>query len=268
MQKDIRAIIENWNFKPDTVSVRKIIGIDGKPKIQMRIDMGILQMELTGPPDGKKPNNFNSLLEYYTHKLETYKQTFGTEIGFSLTHDDCKKLREEAIMYYHRYLACFILGEYKQVIADTERNLQLLNLCNKFAERKTDRIILEQYRPYIIMMNTRAKAMLARTSGKYALALKHIKTGLREIKKLYEDSDLLEDFIYAPETKILKQLAKRIKRNLPANPLKILNRKLKFALQNQRYEEAAMLSKEIKNIKQTQSSQKKNKKKNKKKSGQ
>ncbi len=264
MQKDIREIIENWPFKPDTVSVRKIIGTDGTPKIQMRIDMGILQMELTGPPDGQKIKNFDSLLEYYKNKLKTYRKTYSSEIGFELTPDDCRKLREEAVMYYHRYLACFVLEEYKQVIADTERNLQVFDLCNKFAARKTDRIILEQYRPYVIMMNTRAKAMLARKSGKYALALKHIKTGLKEIKKLYEDSDLVEDFSYAPEAKILKKLARKIKRNLPADPLKILNRKLKFALQNQRYEEAALLNKEIQNIKQSRISKKK---KNKKQSG-
>ena len=250
MQEDIRPIIKNWPFKFDTVSVRKITGEDGSTKIQMRIDMGLLQMELTGRPDGQRPEGFESLLEYYKNKLQAYRQTYNTEIGFELTPNDCRKLREEAIMYYHRYLACFILEEYQQVISDTERNLQVFDFCSKFAARKTDRIILEQYRPYVIMMNTRAKAMLARKSGKYILALKHIKTGLKEIKKLYEDSDLAEDFSYAPEAKILKQLARRIKKNLPADPLKILNRKLRFAIQNQRYEEAALLNKEIQNIKQ------------------
>ena len=261
MNEDIRPIIKNWTFKLNTVSVRKIVGCDGREKVQMRIDLGLLQMELVGRPDGQKPEGFESLLDYYQNKLEEYRKIYNTDIGFELSAEDCRRLREEAVMYYHRYLACFVIEEYRLVIADTEHNLQIFDLCGRYAGRKSDRLMLEQYRPYLIMMNTRAKAMLARKSKKYSLALKHIKTGLKEIKKLYEDSDLIEDFSYAPETEILKQLARRIRRKLPANPLKILHRKLKFALHHQRYEEAAVLNEEIKKIKRQKSLRKKKNKK-------
>ena len=31
----------------------------------MRIDLGLLQMELDGRPDGQRPHGFESLLDYY-----------------------------------------------------------------------------------------------------------------------------------------------------------------------------------------------------------
>ena len=41
---------------------------------------------------------------------------------------------------------------------EVERNLRVLDMCGEFATDDHDRFILEQYRPYIIMMNTRANA--------------------------------------------------------------------------------------------------------------
>ena len=35
---------------------RKIVGEDGKEKLQVRLDLGLLQMELNGRPDGERPH--------------------------------------------------------------------------------------------------------------------------------------------------------------------------------------------------------------------
>ncbi len=65
MSDDIRAILKNWDFDPDRFTVRLIHGDDGSDKIQMRIDLGLRQMELTGRPDGEEPFGFESLLDYF-----------------------------------------------------------------------------------------------------------------------------------------------------------------------------------------------------------
>ena len=53
-----------WIF-PDEPQVRIVPGDDGLEKIQMRIDLGLLQMELSGRPDGQRPFDHESLLDYY-----------------------------------------------------------------------------------------------------------------------------------------------------------------------------------------------------------
>jgi len=248
MGEDIRPIIKGWSYRPGRISVRRIIGDDGKPKIQMRLDLGLMQMEPTGRPDGTRPKGYESLLEYYNERLERYRQRHETDMGFELSPEDCAALREEALTYYHRHLACFILEDYQQVIRDTQRNVRVFDLCRQYAVRRSDRMILEQYRPYIIMMNARAKAHQAAGANNYAEALKIVKTGLRSIKKIYVDLDQREEFGNSEEASVLRHLGRRIQRQLPRNPVKLLEKKLERAIQEERFEDAARLKDRIDRI--------------------
>src|SRR5579872_1134224 len=96
--KDITPLLKGWDYEPGTINVRKVSGIDGQPKLQMRLDLGLLQMELTGRPDGVKPHGCESLLEYYESLLRDHESRNGTELGFHLTGQQCQSLREEAVM--------------------------------------------------------------------------------------------------------------------------------------------------------------------------
>jgi hypothetical protein len=262
MENDIRPIIDNWPYRAGKISVRRIIGDDGRHKIQMRLDLGLLQMEVHGRPDGEKPYGFETLYDYHVHQLEEYVKQHHTDIGFELTAEESRKLRDEAMMYYHRYLACFILEDYDQVIYDTQKNIQLFDFCNKYAAKKSDRLVLEQYRPYVIMMNTRAKAMQASKSRKFPLALQHLKAGLKEIKKLYDDVDQREDFAFCPEANILKEMAKKIRKKLPANPMRLLEAKLQRAIENEQFEDAAAIRNQIRRLKKAAALKKPKKKRN------
>ena len=113
--KDITPTLRGWDYEPGTINVRKVTGIDGLPKLQMRLDLGLLQMEITGRPDGARPHGFESLLEFYEDQIAEYKRERGSDDGFHLTNAQCQSLREEAVMYYHRYLSLFVLGEFPGV---------------------------------------------------------------------------------------------------------------------------------------------------------
>src|SRR5262245_26040359 len=93
--KDITPVLDGWDYEPGTINVRKIRGTDGVARLQMRLDLGLLQMELSGRPDGQKPHGCESLLEYYAVQLENHKDRNGTELGFHLTGPQCQQLREE-----------------------------------------------------------------------------------------------------------------------------------------------------------------------------
>jgi hypothetical protein len=244
-QKDITPILKGWDYEAGTINVRKVAGVDGLPKLQMRLDLGLLQMEATGRPDGVRPHGCESLLEYFEQLLADHNQRHGTEIGFALDRTQCQLLREEAGMYYYRYLSLFVLEEFSGVIRDTARNLRVLDLCGKYAQEEQDRLILEQYRPYIIMMNARARATIPYKERKFEEALKAVESGIADIREFFVSFGQEQALKRSNEVRVLKRFAKEIRRKLPVDPLERLRRKLARAIRNEEYEDAARLRDKI-----------------------
>jgi hypothetical protein len=243
--KDITPVLSDWGYEAGTINVRKVSGLDGRPKLQMRLDLGLLQMELTGRPDGDRPFGRESLLEYFEDQLQEHKKEHGTELGFHLTGDQCQSLREEAVMYYHRYLSLFVLEDFSGVVRDTARNLRVLDLCGKYASDEQDRLILEQYRPYITMMNARAQASLQMPDKQFDEALKTVEAGLQRIHEFYEQFGQEEAYARSNEVRVLKRVSREIRKKLPVDPMQRLQRRLERAVKEERYEEAARLRDEI-----------------------
>lgn len=241
MPHDLRRVLTGWAYEPNQITVRKIAGDDGAVKIQLRLPLGVLQMEITGRPDGARPFGFSSLLEYHEHQLEEHVRKNGTALGFEITPDQCRALRDESEMYYHRYLAEFVLEEFDGVARDTARNLRIADLCRKYAQEESDRLSLEQYRPYLIMMNTRAQAHLALRSGALKTALARVEAGLTAIYDLLAESGQEEVFEELTEASILDSLRTEIAARLPADPIERIEREIDKALNEERYEDAAAL---------------------------
>jgi hypothetical protein len=243
--RDISPLLKGWDYEPGTINVRKITGLDGLPKIQMRLDLGVLQMEVTGRPDGQRPHGHESLLELFEMQLRDHKQRNGTELGFQLTADQCEALREEAEMYYRRYLSLFVLGDFDGVVSDTARNIRVLDMCASFGATDQDRLVLEQFRPYLVMMHTRAAASLQYKTGQFAEALKTVSGGLAKIREFFSRFDQHDAYAESSEVRLLKKFAREIRRKLPVDPVELLQRKLDRAVKDERYEEAAKLRDQI-----------------------
>jgi hypothetical protein len=245
--KDITPVLRGWDYEPGTINVRKVSGIDGSPKLQMRQDLGLLQMEMTGRPDGRRPHGYESLLEYFETQLADHRRrNKGSEDGFHLSRNQCQSLRDEAMMYYWRYLSLFVLEDFTGVVRDTARNLRVLDLCGKFAVDEQDQLVLEQYRPYIIMMNIRASASILFNEKKYTHALEIVKEGLDSIKEFFARFGQEEAFSRSNEVKILKKFARDIRKKLPIDPIEKLKSQLEKAVAREQYEDAARLRDEIK----------------------
>jgi hypothetical protein len=243
--KDITPVLQSWDYESGSINVRKVNGLDGLPKLQMRLDLGLLQMEMTGRPDGEQPHGKESLLEYFEDMLRDHEAENGHATNFALTSDQCQSLREEAVMYYHRYLSLFVLEEYPGVVRDTDRNLRVLDLCGKYASDEQDRVVLEQYRPYITMMNARAKASLLSDEKRFGEALKVLDEGIEKIRGFYERFGQEEAFERSNEVRVLKRFTREIQRKLPVDPMERLRRRLERAVSQERYEEAAKIRDEM-----------------------
>jgi len=251
MSDDIKHILDDWPYDPDEdLVVRVVEGKDGAKKLQMRIDMGIIQMELDGNPTGENPEGFESWFEYYQDRCKRF-ESHEVDDYFSLDHEDCKKLRREAVRYYYRYLSLMKLGDFERVIRDTDRNRRLFAFIKKYAVSEMDRWALDQYRPYVIMMNTRARASLAiRETGSadseesraaYEKVLDHIDRGIGEIVEFYEEYGITSEMESSVELAILKALKNEFMKKIPVS----LEEQLKRAIEEERFEDAARLRDEI-----------------------
>lgn len=238
---DLRRILAGWTYEANQITVRKITGDDGTVKIQMRLDLGLLQMEVSGRPDGMRPHGCDSLLAYHEQRLEEHTDKNGTDLGFELTPTDCQSLREESLQYYHRYLSEFVLEDFEGVERDTARNIRVLDLCRKYARDEGDRTVLEQYRPYLIMMHTRSQVHIALRRGAFKTALARVCAGLTQIKELLLAAGQDELFEELTEVSILTSLRNEIEARLPADPMRKLEAELQKAVDEERYEDAAVL---------------------------
>lgn len=238
---DLRRILAGWDHEANQITIRKITGDDGTVKIQMRLDLGVLQMEMTGRPDGRRPHGCDSLLTHYEQQLKSHVDRNGTELGFELQPEECAAVREEAVQYYHRYLAEFVLEDFEGVERDTARNLRVLDLSRKHASEASDRQVLEQHRPYLIMMNTRAKAHMALRRGAFKTALARVEAGLKRVYEVLAETENEDAIEETAEVSILRSLVREIAARLPEDPLKRIEAQLQKAVEEERYEDAAVL---------------------------
>lgn len=244
MSKDLTVLLHGWDYSPNEVTVRRILGLDGREKIQMRLDLGVLQMEVSGRPDGKRPYGCDSLLEYHLarrEEAEARAEKNGEWLEWSLDSEECAEIKQEAMQYYYRYLSLFHLGDYWGVIRDTERNLRVFDLIRDFAEDDNDRMSLEQFRPYVLMMSARAKACIALEERNYDRALELIDQGAEDIRAFFfelERDDLIEG---CREVQFLEEWADRIRNDRPLSPADKLRQELSVAVEKEDYERAAQL---------------------------
>jgi hypothetical protein len=239
MIRDLRTILDGWDFEPGKISVRKIIGRDGREKIQTRIDLGVLQLECQERPDGQRPHGYESLLEYHLQRLREHIEINGDDEDFILSPEDCRELRHEAYLYYQRYLSLFVLEEFDGVERDTARNCRLIDLCERYAATEADRQTLCRQRAYVMMMHTRARAYLAAGSARYDTALQIVDEGLATLEALDEPNE--DENPHAGEMNTLRALRQEILEGMPADAPAKLQSDLQLALECEDYERAAQL---------------------------
>lgn len=249
---DLQSTLRDWPYDPEKISVRKILGADGIVRLQMRVELGIIQMEAEGRPDGLSPYGCDTLLDYHHKKLDKYRERNGTSLGFNLNPQDCYTLRLEAALFYRRYVSYFVLEEFDPLINDAGISLAIFDICRDYALEEEDRTTLEEFRPYVLMMHTRGLAYKALEENEPASALAHVNRGILEINAIYEavgKAELLEE---CEELRILRSLAKDLSNKMPEDSLLSTRKALRDAIEHERFEEAAQLHEKLDELNQHQ----------------
>lgn len=278
MERDLTALLEEWPFESGKITVRVIEGGDGEPRIQVRLDLGLLQMYVAGRPDGKRPHGYDSLLDYHESQIDQNEmeqdEAAELETGFAegedlgestpafsaeggdddedgpqparfLSGEDCRALREEAQQYYHRYIALLVLEDYEGVVRDTSRNLRVLDLFRDYAIEREDQFAMESHRPYIMMMRARSLASHAMKAEENKAAILAIDEGLEALKTYYESIGHPEMFDESGEAEMLRDMRDALIPKLPVSQKAELRQRLEAAIASENFELAAILRDEI-----------------------
>lgn len=256
MSKDISGILEGWEYDPDAFSVRIVSGSDGREKLQLRLDLGLLQMELDGRPDGARPGGSDSWLDYYERKQQAHQRAEPhLERPFALDALALGRLLREGVQYYHRYLSFWHLGRYELCARDTARNLRLFAFVRQYAADDRAKLQFDQYRPYVTMMHTRAVATPLVELRDFDTALGVIDAGIKGIRQFLEDYAQQHRADDCAELVQLEQWREQVsgqqttaERRRPPTQLESLQRRLDEAVKDERFEEAARLRDEIRRL--------------------
>jgi len=246
MSLDLNTILRDWPHENGNVKVRKIAGLDGREKLQLRVDLGVLQMEMTGRPDGQRPHNCDSLLEYHQRRAARAEEKGE---GYELTPEQCAELQQEGIQYYHRYLSLFQINDFGGVMRDTQRNLDLFTFVAEHTDREELSWSMQQFRPYVLMMNTRARASILLGEGKFAEAMSEIERGRDAISEFFQRSNFPELVSKSSEIAFLDEWLEEVKAKRPLSKLEIMQREMEAAIAKELYERAAELRDAIKLLK-------------------
>jgi UvrB/uvrC motif len=237
LSKDINPILNGWDHDPDEFQVRIVAGADGRDKLQRRLDLGLIQMEMVGRPDGERPHGFDSLLEYHEARAKDSKDPD----AYQLDSEACSDLMREGLQYYHRYLAAYHLRRFDMVARDTTRNLRLFAFAVKHAPDRRDQVQFDQYRPYVTMMRARALSSEAMERNDHVAALKAVDEGIEGIRVFLRDYEQEEDQFQCRELSKLLKVRREIESSRPVGPVERMEQQLELAVSLEDYEEAARL---------------------------
>jgi hypothetical protein len=249
VSKDITQILAGWEHEPDQVTVRIVMGDDGREKIQLRLDLGLLQLEFDGRPDGRRPEGRESWLDVYEQRAAA---AVAAGQAFQLAREDCEQLLREGLQYYHRYLSFWNLGRYDLCARDTRRNLRLFAFVRQHAPDEREKMQFDQWRPYVLMMHARAVAAPRLETRDYVGALEAVDAGIEQIQAFLSEYRQTNRANQCEELGILQKLRSDVlgqqQRHAAAGHIDTLGRlrnELKEAVDEERFEEAARLRDEI-----------------------
>ena len=206
-RQDIDSVLQEWPYQPGVISARLVRSGDGREVLQMRIELGVLQMELDGRPDGLKPDGAPTYLELMIKKAEA-------DPSYVLTEDECFEIDREFLQYYHRRICCLALREFRRAMVDADHTLRLMDFVATHSPDRDWTLSHEQYRPFVLFHRTQAAAMVALDDSTAEAAIEEINTGLDAMRKVFVDHDAADQFEQDELVGHLRELKESLRRGV------------------------------------------------------
>lgn len=217
---DLSSILSQWPLGPDHEVLRLVNLPAGRQVIHVRIEMGLLQLEMDGRPDGL-PSVF------------TTSQT---------TVDDATagQLMHEASLHHYRGQLLLTLGCHAAALHDAEHVLR----CAQAADGVSPDDDLRAARRRGYTLRARAAAEAAISTGRKDLAREAIARGLADLADVVDETsaDRCNDVM------LLQGMRDVLTPQLPSSQREELRQRIQDAIARENYELAAILRNELRQL--------------------
>ncbi len=184
MSKHIDDALKAWDHEPDAMQARLVKGGDGRAVIQMRVDLGVLQLETTGRPDGKKPHGCRTYFEHLRQQADSAERRGE---AFVLDEDQCHEADREFVHYYHRRICWLALRRYAEAVADADHTLAFMDFVRDHSPSEEYTRAHEQYRGFVTFQRTQGAAALALEKDNPEAAIDEVRQGLGRLRDFFTE---------------------------------------------------------------------------------
>jgi hypothetical protein len=234
---DIDFIFRQWPYQAGVISARLIRARDGREVLQMRIEMGVLQMETAGRPDGQRPGGMDTYLDLLRSQVHD-------ETGpFVLSEEQCLEIDREFLQFYHRRICCLALREFDRAVADADHTLALMDFVSAHSPDPEWTLSHERYRPFVHFHRTQAAALARLEQGGPEAAIEEIDAGLERLRAAFLATEADHAFEQDELVTQLTELKASLRKEYNVGPT--LGEQLAEAVAAEEYERAARLRDEI-----------------------
>jgi hypothetical protein len=236
MSHDIDAALQGWEYKPGVVQARLVQARDSRQVIQMRIDLGVLQIETTGRPDGTRPHGCATYFDYLRQQARVAQRSGQSLV---LSDEQCLEADREFVQYYHRRVCWLALRNFGRAVADADHTLAFMDFVRDHSPGEEYTQAHEQYRGFVLFQRTQAAAARAVEKGNAEAAIDAIRSGLEKMRAFFASFDYEEQM---EEDGMVQQLRKMEKSLRDTHGIEAtLAEQLDEAVAREDYEAAARL---------------------------
>jgi hypothetical protein len=245
MRRDIDEALQGWSYEPEPgeIVARELRARDGRMVIQVRVELGILQLEIDGRPDGIRPHGFMTYLDYLRHRAAGRGLTPGGKApSWTMGSEHCAEADREFVQFYHRRVAWLSLQRYDRALADADHTLSLMDFVCRHGGEADYIGSHEKFRGLVLFHRTQAAAALALERRKPEEAIDAVRDGADRLNRHQRSWEPDHDADETPNESLIEQLQileKEIRKNFAVE--KTLREQLDEAVAHEDYERAARI---------------------------
>ncbi len=236
-RQDIDRLLKQWPYQPGEVSARLVRASDGREVLQMRVEMGILQLEVDNRPDGQRPEGAETYFDYLL------SQAVVEGDGFELNSDQCAAADREFLQFYHRRICWLALRQFRRAVRDADHSLAFMDFVRAHSPDEEWILSHEQYRPFVLFHRTQAATLAMLEEGGPEAALTELARGLQRFRELFTEYDAEDQYDDDELVQRLLELKDTLRRQYDLQPS--LAEQLAEAVAAEEYELAARLRDEM-----------------------
>ena len=168
MRRDMDEAIQGWPYEPEPgeIIAREVRARDGRTVLQIRVELGVLQLEVDGRPDGARPHGFATYLDYLRYRAAGRGQSPGGKAPpWRWRRSIATEADREFVQFYHRRVAWLSLRRYDQAILRRRPHARPDGLRRRHGDDEDYIASHERFRGLVLFHRTQAAAALSPWSG-------------------------------------------------------------------------------------------------------